>query len=355
MRLARALLIALLLCLAPVGALAGPVHLETPHFVFTHNGKAANLAGKLAEIAEGRRRYIRHLVGLPPTGNERIEVKIAVNDDEMQGMTGAGGRVDDWVSGITFAGDNLIVMSARGNEFFKASDTFVHELAHYYLDEAVGNHDVPRWFHEGFAMLASSELMGDRMESLLAAVATNSMIPISDLADSFPSRPPAVHLAYAQSMFFVRYLQRVSNDSGVHEVIGKMQAGMPFDAAFLSVWGRPPEALFSDFKRTFSRVDSVLALVTSATILWVVVVGIFVFVYLRKKKMAAEKVRIWELEDELQAERIRRVLEDREPSLTNEPVPPASDGPGPPPAGGAGVHSSRTSDPSMIKGPDEIQ
>ncbi len=304
----------LFLLTAPSTSLAsgsGQVRLDTTHFVFVHNGKAANLAKKLASIAEGRRKYIRYLVGLPQRGNEKIEVRIAINDEEMQSMTGAGGRVDDWVAGITFIGRDLIVMSARGNEFFKASDTFVHELAHYYLDEAVGDRAVPRWFHEGFAMLASDEIIGDRMQSLLAAAATDSMFELKDIDSTFPSREPAVHLAYAQSMFFLRFLQRVSGNAGVPTVIDRMRVGMPFDAAFLSTWDASPEQMFARFRATFSPFDSVIAFLTGATLLWALVVGLFVLVYLRKKRMASDKVRMWELEEELQRERILRVLADR--------------------------------------------
>jgi len=321
MRLVVGLIVVFVLACSPGALIAAgrePVRLETPHFVFVHNGKGANLAKKLAEIAEGRRRYIRHLVGLGPDGDEKIEVRIAINDDEMQAMTGSGGRVDHWVAGITFIGQDLIVMSARGNEFFKASDTFVHELAHYYLDEMTGDRPVPRWFHEGFAMLASDELIGDRMHSLLAAAATGSIFELSELDTSFPSKEPAVHLAYAQSMFFVRFLQNVSGNAGVPALIDDMRVGMPFEAAFQSTWGGTPEELFVRFRDTFSPVDSVIAFLTSATLIWALVVGVFVFVYLRKKKMAARKIEMWELEDELQRERILRVLDSRTP---DEPRP----------------------------------
>lgn len=86
---------------------------------------------------------------------------------------------------------------------------------------------------------------------------------------------------------------------------------MPFDAAFLSTWDASPEQMFARFRATFSPFDSVIAFLTGATLLWALVVGLFVLVYLRKKRMASDKVRMWELEEELQRERILRVLADR--------------------------------------------
>jgi len=283
---------------------------ETPHFLFVHNGGASGLAERLSEIAEARRNYIRYMVGLEREDNEKVEVRIAVDEDEMQQMTGASGRVEKWIAGLTFRGADLIVMSARGSEYFKASDTFVHELAHLYLDKVVGDRFVPRWFHEGFAMLAASEDAGERMHSILAATATGSLIPLDELEHGFPERQPAVSLAYAQSMFFIRFLQRASGSGGVRELIDDLEAGMPFEAAFRSTWKATPEEMFERFEDSFSRFDSVIAFLTSATLLWGLMVGIFVFVYFRKKSMARKKMELWELEEELQRERIMRAMGD---------------------------------------------
>ena len=322
MRTFLAVFLALILW-APVypalGAQSEPVREETPHFLFVHNGRAAGLAMRLAGIAEARRHYIRYMVGLGDAGNEKVEVRIAVNDQEMREMTGSASRIEKWVAGLTFRGQDLIVMSARGNEYFKASDTFVHELAHLYLDKAVGDRFVPRWFHEGFAMLASTDDMGARMHSILAATAVGSLIPIHELEFRFPSKQPAVHLAYAQSMFFIRYLQRVSGSIGVRELIDDLRAGMPFEAAFMSTWHASPDQMFDAFSRSFSRLDSVLAFLTSATLLWGLMVGIFLFVYFRKKAMVRRRVEMWELEEQLQRERVFRVLESRQNS--EDPLP----------------------------------
>lgn len=304
---ASVLLVVALLAATPA---SGRQTLETDHFLFVHNGKASGLAERLAEIAEARRNYIRYMVGLDRDDNEKVEVRIAVTEDEMQEMTESSSRVEKWIAGLTFRGADLIVMSARGTEYFKASDTFVHELAHLYLDKAVGDRFIPRWFHEGFAMLAASEDAGERMHSILAATATGSLIPLKDLVNRFPDVQPAVSLAYAQSMFFVRFLQRSSGSGGVRELIDDLKAGMPFEAAFRSTWKATPEEMFSMFQDSFSRVDSVIAFLTSATLLWGLMVGIFLFVYFRKKSMARKKMELWELEDELQRERILRAMGD---------------------------------------------
>jgi hypothetical protein len=289
---------------------AAPTSIQTEHFIFNHNGGAEGLATRLAGIAEGKRKYVRHLLGMGEDANEKVEVRIAVSDKEMQSMTGSDAKVDEWVAGLTFIGRDLIVISARGNEIFKASDTFVHELAHHYLDRLVGDRFVPRWFHEGFAMLVSSEDLGERMKSVLAAVATDSMIPLDRLEHSFPAKPPAVHLAYAQSMFFTRYLQRMSHGNGVRNLLDDMRAGMPFQAAFLSTWHHEPAEMFDGFKKTFSSMDSMLAFLTSTAVLWLFMAGIFVFVYKRKKDMTSKKLLMWELEEELQQERIVRAMSE---------------------------------------------
>ena len=194
---------------------------ETPHFLFVHNGGASGLAERLSEIAEARRNYIRYMVGLEREDNEKVEVRIAVDEDEMQQMTGASGRVEKWIAGLTFRGADLIVMSARGSEYFKASDTFVHELAHLYLDKVVGDRSSP-----GGSMKASRCWPRPRTPGKGCTHSCGQcnviLIRLTNW-NSFPERQPAAS-AYAQSMFFIRCW---AGSGGVRELIDDLEAGMP--------------------------------------------------------------------------------------------------------------------------------
>ena len=127
---------------------------RTAHFRFEPDAGSQGIAAHLAEIAEDKRHFVQSLLGV--TDERVIEVRVASSEEAMERMVGTESPVRDWIAGLAMSDRNLIVMSARGNEVFKASDTFVHELAHIYLDSAVAGHHVPRWFHEGLAMLVAT-------------------------------------------------------------------------------------------------------------------------------------------------------------------------------------------------------
>lgn len=284
--------------LAAPAAQAGPA---TPHFRFVPDDGSAGLAERLASIAEDKRRYVLGYLGV---ADERtIEVRVASSDDGIARMAGTERPVKEWVAGLAMSDRGLIVMSARGNEVFHATDVFVHELAHIYLDSAAGQRRLPRWFHEGFAMLVASEDVASRLKSLMDAAATGSFMAPAELADGFPSDGPAVHLAYAQSMMFLRFLDRREGVSGLREVVRQVRIGMPFDLAFEGVYGGTVEDLWSAWERTVNPWSSWVVLLTSAALLWMLISGLFLWAYTRKRGRAALKRKAWEIQEELERAR----------------------------------------------------
>lgn len=258
---------------------------------------------RLAQVAEEKRAYVLGVLGVR---DERvIEVRVASDEAAMSRMVEATGPVREWVAGMAFPHRALVVLSARGNEVFHVVDTFVHELAHLYLDTALRGRPVPRWFHEGVAMLVASEGVGERLKTALGAAATGSWLRWSDLSERFPADPPAVHLAYAQAMLFVRYLHR-SSESGVSEVIRTVALGVPFEVAFEQVFGAPIEDLWERAKAEVDRVGSWVWFVTSAAVLWLLITALFLFVYARKRRRAALKREAWAIEEEMARLQVRR-------------------------------------------------
>ena len=290
----------LALLLVPAVSPATPVWTQstlTAHFVFETDVGSEGLAQRLAEIAEDKRGY---LLGVLKISDDRVlTVRIASDDEDLSAIVGTDRPIRDWVAGLALSDRNLIVLSARGNEVFHATDTFVHELAHVYLDTATRGHRVPRWFHEGFAMLAASESVADRLRSAIGAAATGSYLPLQEIADSFPAEPPAVHLAYAQSMLFVRYLHRHGTGGGIGRVIEGVRTGLPFDLSVESAFGRTIPELWRGFERTIDPAASLLMFLTSTAVVWILVTGLFVFVYVKKRRRSAVKEEGWRLEEEL--------------------------------------------------------
>lgn len=270
--------------------------LRTEHFLFRTGPHGVGLARSLSRQAEEKRAALLHHLGIL---DERvIEVEIASDEEEMSRAVGTTGQVREWIAGMAWPSEGRIVLSARGNEVFSARDTFLHELAHLYLDTAVGGRKVPRWFHEGFAMRMAGEPLVMRLKAFLEAGATGAFLPLEGLDERFPADPPAVHLAYAQSRMFVQWLDQRAEGRGVARLVQGMRMGMDFPLAFDTTFGGDPETLFQTFRKTVRPFDSWLYVLTGSAVLWVLITGLFLWVYLRKRRRAKAKRRLWELQEQ---------------------------------------------------------
>jgi hypothetical protein len=288
-----------LLVLATPALASPPDEVATEHFRFEPDAGAVGLADHLAGIAEAKRSYVLGLLG---SADDRvIEVRIASDEPSMERMLGTRGPVREWISGLAFPDQGLVVLSARGNEVFGASDTFVHEIAHLYLASSLQGRPVPRWFQEGFAMLVAGEELGERLKTFLGAAATGSFLTLEELSDSFPGEVPKVHLAYAQSQLFVRWLQRSTGGAGVKNLVQALQVGMPFDLAFDRTFGGSPGTLWKRFERTVDPLSSWLVFATSAAVLWMLVMILFLWAYVRKRRRAAARKAMWMLQEQLRS------------------------------------------------------
>ncbi len=257
------------------------VAVSTTHFRFEGDAGSRALIKNLARVAEQKWRYVEQVLG--PVDAAPITVIVASTNEAMARATGSTHWSQAWIAGVARPKQRHMVLSARGDGFFNVTDTFVHELTHIALQDATAGHPTPLWFQEGVAMLLASEESGERLKTLFSAAATNSLFEIGELSESFPPDPPAVHLAYAQALLFTRYLLKQGHGTGITSLIGMVRTGMPFDLAIETVFDASIPDLHARFLRSFGRFDAWLVVLTSSAVLWVLLSGLFLYVYLRKR------------------------------------------------------------------------
>ena len=66
-------------------------------------------------------------------------------------------------------------------------------------------------------------------------------------------------------------------------MISMVRTGMPFDLAIETVFDASIPDLHARFLRSFGRFDAWLVVLTSSAVLWVLLSGLFLYVYLRKR------------------------------------------------------------------------
>jgi hypothetical protein len=151
--------------------------------------------------------------------------------------------------GVAVPGKHTIVILAfRGGRPTDLSETIAHEVAHIVLADAAGG-DLPRWFHEGFALYQSHQLTIAEAFHLALAGLAGRLIPLSEMEGRFPYNTRLSHLAYAQSLDAFSYLSSAIGLAGVGSLVRGVERHGSFSLAFRTVYGAS-FATFEDSWRT---------------------------------------------------------------------------------------------------------
>jgi len=188
-------------------------------------------AQRLERVEPARLQAVVRMVGLDSPGGP-IRIVLAPEDSDLARGT------PSWVPAFA-AGEVIVILPGRTISYPHETleEVLQHEVAHVLVARAAGHRPVPRWFHEGVALLAERTWsLGERTRFAheLAAGATVSPDEIDAL---FRGPVSAVERAYSLSNAFVHDLVRTHGPDLPARVLGVMRAGREFDAAFLATTG----------------------------------------------------------------------------------------------------------------------
>jgi hypothetical protein len=217
-----------------------------------------------------------------------------------------GRQVPSWASGVMFPGTNIVIVARKkGSEILDYASTARHELAHLALDAALGE-NAPRWLHEGFAYLHSSDWSSARMNTLVAMAWTGNVYSLDTIENHFPKQENAVHKAYAQSYDFVAYLAKRGHyvdldDDGnrwpFRTFLAELAKGETQDdasyLAFGASFGQLQSQWYESLRARYLFVPSSLV----GVFVWGMAAFLLIIGYLRKKKKNLQTLHRWEEED----------------------------------------------------------
>lgn len=122
---------------------------------------------------------------------------------------------------------------------------FVHELAHYYLDQ-IANGNFPRWYTEGFAQWVEYDMINYEWLAPHNHLHREPLYDYSELYSSFDQLPNQA-LAYRQSFMWYRYLLEAYGKEKMDELHGQMHDRVPFSNALEAVYGKTEQELFTEW------------------------------------------------------------------------------------------------------------
>jgi hypothetical protein len=130
---------------------------------------------------------------------------------EVGGLQAVGGHASPDL------GVGLVAIATGAKQGLEMDRKIPHELAHLLTYELTGENysRLPVWLREGIASAAELSPNPDYPRALDLAVQQHTVIPLTELCNSFPPEMARIFLAYAESASFTRYLVQQYGTSGL--------------------------------------------------------------------------------------------------------------------------------------------
>jgi hypothetical protein len=287
----------------PVAIRAGGVMVRAERGM---EGAAERVAGKsraaLAAIAED-------LPGL--TVPRRVEIRLVKRAEDLGRAAPPGRGAPPWAIGVAYPDEGIVVAAFRRGPMPSDLDSVVtHELAHLALGAALGER-APRWLHEGFAYLHSSDFSLDRTRTLTGMAWTGDVIPLAEIDRSFPAEENAAARAYAQSYDLVTFLARrgrysAHDDDGnrwpFRQFLVSVAGGATLDEAARGAFASNMGELFDEWRDSLRQRYMVLPAGMLGILVWIAAAVLLVLAFLRKRRLGRATMARWDAEERAVAE-----------------------------------------------------
>jgi Peptidase MA superfamily len=249
-----------------------------------------------------------------------VRVMVARTPLEMASMAPPNAPYPDYAAGVAYPEIGLVLLTIKPvhpNSQHELGEVFRHELAHVALEDAVSGRPIPRWFNEGFAVMASGETSFVRMQTLWTATLSDSLLSLSQLERGFPSDETQAGIAYAEAADVVRFLVRREDKHRFRGLISRLRDGETMDSALMNSYGEEAATLESEWRDEVAKRYTFYPVLFSGTAIWAGTLGLFALGWRKKRRKAAATLARWEREEAAEDEARRHL------ALRVDSAPPA--------------------------------
>ena len=205
--------------------------------------------------------------------------------------------VPEWAAGYMLRRERLGVIRldlANRYPYGTPESVFAHEVTHLMIGDAVGDR-LPLWFEEGVATWAGRAWRLEDLRIVSARIIYGDAPRLEDLEAGFHGTAGAAEESYAASFAFVRWSTNRFGDDVLRRVIDATRT-RSFPAAWQSATGEPLERSEAAW-RSASRWDyRWLPILSVTSPLWIGIMVLSVFVWLKRRARALRLRETWELE-----------------------------------------------------------
>ena len=258
--------------------------LESEHFQIYYQPDETQ-PQDIADIAEDFYPHINRLIDGIEIG--KIEIWMCKTQEQFQAAAHA--PIQDWAVGCAFPlSRRIVIQNPRVivDQKFQLSQVLRHEIVHIAFGQRTKSTigDIPLWFIEGIAIYLSGEWAPHRHQVMFEHILSRSIIPLTDLAERFPSAERGAQLAYAESLNAVAWLVKIAGVEKLWEVIDLLGAGNDLNTAYKQAIGWNLATFDAEWQASLSQRYYWAALFSNSYLFWGSLGLVFILVYLRRRQ-----------------------------------------------------------------------
>lgn len=202
----------------------------------------------------------------------------------------------EWGGGGAIGADTIVVaVDARPLLEQDLRVTTVHELVHIVIKRITPGARIPRWFHEGTALLLSGDITWSEQVSLSQALFGGALLAMDSIDQVNSFGPLKARLAYAQSRQGVKILVDTYGIGVLPEILEAADSSGSFSSALYSVLGLTDEELETMIHAEIRKRFNLVLWLVDSYFLWIGIVLLFLIGFIvtrirnRKKSMLMER------------------------------------------------------------------
>ena len=237
-----------------------------------------------------RLRGVMRIVGLNEAGDP-IRVVLAPEGSSL------ARQAPPPIAGFASLDESLIVLFPARSPAYPhdtLEDVLHHEVAHVLMARAANGAPLPRWFHEGLAVLAERAWRFEDDARLLRELVLVSRTPLDRVNELFGADAGSRARAYTLAAAFVRELMRRHGADAPANILRRVGRGESFERAFAQATGESiaaAETAFWDGHRFWTSIGPFL---TTEAALWMIVTIVAVYAIIRRRQQRAAQRKRWE-------------------------------------------------------------
>jgi hypothetical protein len=221
-----------------------------------------------------------------------VGVQLIAEDDPIARET------PSWVVARAFGDRRIVIFPARVTRYPYDSleSVMLHEIVHLALFARAGGRPLPRWFHEGVATsIEAGWGMGDEARLLFAAISGPTIDDVSSLFRS--DAQPDTTLAYLLAAALVNDVRERHGPDVAGRIARRVEAGAPFDRAFLRETRETPQAAAARAWASYRRWTTWVPAVANASTVWTLILGLALLAFIAQRRRRARLRKRWQEEE----------------------------------------------------------